>query len=135
MPDELVHRQTHDARLARSAVVLPAERHMFVGELEQTVVGNRYAMCVAAQIIEDLLGASERLLGIDYPLGSARLCQTLDESAGLGQLGKRREEPQLAGVEGLLQTLKEQPPKQPREHAHWQEKAGPAGEPAFAIRR
>jgi len=61
-------------------------------------------MCVAAQIVEDLLGAAERLLGIDNPVGTACLSQIADESAGLGQLGKRREETQLTGVEGLLQT-------------------------------
>ena len=45
------------------------------------------------------------------------------------------EELQLAGPQGLAELLKEQPPEQPGEHAHGQEEARPAGDPALSIER
>ena len=34
----------------------------------QTRVGDGYAMGVAAQILEQILGSSERSFGVDYPV-------------------------------------------------------------------
>ena len=45
------------------------------------------------------------------------------------------EELQAAGVVGGGELLQEQPPEQPREHAHGEEEAGPAGYPALAVQR
>ncbi len=92
-------------------------------------------MRVAAQIVEHLLGAAERLLGINNPVGAARNGQIADECAGLGQVGKRRKEPQFAGLEGVLQPLEKQSSEQPREHSHWQEEAGAARHPALPVLR
>ncbi len=43
------------------------------------------------------------------------------------------EEAQAAGLVGRNQPLQEEPAEQPREHAHRQEEARPAGDPFFAI--
>ncbi len=43
------------------------------------------------------------------------------------------EEAQAAGLVGRNQPLQEEPSEQPREHAHRQEEARPAGDPFFAI--
>ena len=45
------------------------------------------------------------------------------------------EEVEAAGVVGRGEPLQEQPPEQPREHAHGQEEARPAGDPALAVER
>jgi len=42
---------------------------------------------------------------------------------------------QLPRSESLLQVLQEQASEQTREHAHWQEEAGPAGNPVRAVER
>jgi hypothetical protein len=50
-----------------------------------------------------------------------------------GQLGVIAEELQAAGVVDGGQLLQEQASEQPREHAHGQEEAGPAGYPPLPI--
>jgi hypothetical protein len=55
------------------------------------------------------------------------------ESLRILQRLKLSEEPQLAGVEGLLQILQEQSAEQPREHLYWYEKVGAAGDPPGTI--
>jgi hypothetical protein len=50
------------------------------------------------------------------------------------KIGEIGEEPQLAGREGVLQLLQEQPSEQPREDAHRQEEAGAASDPAGAVK-
>ena len=45
------------------------------------------------------------------------------------------EELQVAGLVGRDQLLQEQPAEQAREHAHRQEEAGPARDPALAVER
>ena len=57
------------------------------------------------------------------------------EGRGLGKTGELAEEAQLAGVECVLQVLQEQATKQAREHAHRQEEAGAASDPARAVER
>ena len=92
-------------------------------------------MGVAAEIGQHLLGAAERRLGIDDPVDAPQLVEPVGEGRGLGEAGEVAEEAQLAGVEGGLQVLEEQPAEQAREHAHRQEEAGPAGDPARAVER
>ena len=45
------------------------------------------------------------------------------------------EELQAAGVVGGDELCQEEASKQPREHAHRKEEAGPAGDPPFALER
>ena len=45
------------------------------------------------------------------------------------------EELELAGGMGVGELRQEEPPEQPREHAHGQEEAGPADDPPLAIER
>jgi hypothetical protein len=57
------------------------------------------------------------------------------EGHGLGKTGEVAEEAQFAGVECILQILQEQFAEQAREHAHRQEEAGAASDPARAVER
>ena len=50
------------------SVVLPAERHLTVVKRNQTVIGDGDAMGVARQIVQYMLGAPKRRLGIDNPV-------------------------------------------------------------------
>ena len=45
------------------------------------------------------------------------------------EAGQVVEEPQAAGLVGGGEFFQEQTPEEPREHAHGQEEAGPAGDP------
>ncbi len=49
------------------AVILPAERDAAVIDFQQAVVGDRDAVGVATEVLDDLCGAAEGALGIDNP--------------------------------------------------------------------
>jgi hypothetical protein len=55
------------------------------------------------------------------------------ENLRVSQGLKRSEEPQLAGVEGLLQIRQEQAAEQAGQHPHGQEEVRAAGDPPGAI--
>src|SRR5215510_15550163 len=92
-------------------------------------------MGVAAEIGQHLFGASERWLGVDYPVEALEFAQATCEGLRFGKIGEIGEEPQLAGPEGVLQLLQEQSAEQRREDAHRQEEAGAASDPAGAVKR
>ena len=53
----------------------------------------------------------------------------------LGEVGVGANELQVAGVEAAMSFSKKEPAEQPREHAHGQEEARPAGDPALTVGR
>lgn len=50
-------------------VVLVGEADAAILDVEQPVIGNRHAMSVATDVVEDLLWAAEWPLGVDDPFG------------------------------------------------------------------
>ena len=52
--------------------VTPAKGDLLVGEGDQSVVGDGYAMDVTAQIAEYMLRPSERWFRVDHPVVAAR---------------------------------------------------------------
>ena len=50
--------------------VAPAKDNLPFGKREQTLIGDGHAMGVAAQILEHILGATERRFRIDHPVFS-----------------------------------------------------------------
>ena len=73
--DEFLRRKGHRFLLAVVPIVLVSEAHLIGFDVHQSVVRDRDAMGVAADIIQDLFGAGEGPLGIDDPLcffGSAQ---------------------------------------------------------------
>ena len=72
-PDELVRLEGHDLRLAVLAIVPPSEGDFTIGDVDQPRVGDRDAMRVAAEIVQDLGRAAERRLGVDHPLDTPQL--------------------------------------------------------------
>lgn len=67
---ELVNGQCHLALLVAVRVILPAERNVAIGKVKQAVIGNRDAVRIASQIMQDMLWPSEGPLGIDHPVPS-----------------------------------------------------------------
>ena len=90
-------------------------------------------MCVARQIGENLFGAGERALGIDHPFASLQWREECGEGLRIGKPSMRAKERELAGTVSGEQHLDDEPAEQTREHAHGQEEAGTACDPAFAI--
>src|SRR5574340_395692 len=92
-------------------------------------------MRIAAEISQHLFGPAEWRLGIDDPVGPAKLSEALGECGGIGETDEIAKEAQLASREGSLQLLQKQTAEQPGENAHRQEEAGPASDPSRAVER
>jgi hypothetical protein len=65
---ELLCRNGHDFLLAAVSIVSPAEGDAIVLEGHESMVRDSYAMSVAGQIVENVLGAAKGRLGIDHPV-------------------------------------------------------------------
>ena len=48
--------------------IAPAKSDLVFGKRDQAMIGDGYAMGVATQILEHILGATERWLRIDHPV-------------------------------------------------------------------
>jgi hypothetical protein len=65
---ELIRRNSHELLLAAVGIVSPEEGDAVVLEGYEPMVGNRDAMGIAGQIVENVFGAAERWLGVDDPI-------------------------------------------------------------------
>ncbi|MDQ0621929.1 hypothetical protein QFZ39_001139 [Paraburkholderia graminis] len=136
-PHELVGRKRHRlvACAAAGPIVLPAEGHAALVERDESLVGDGYAMCIARQIRKHSIWSCERPLRIHHPFACAQRREPPRERSGIGKCGVITEEPQLVLAICVGELFQETPPEQPREHAYWQEEAGPACDPPLAITR
>jgi hypothetical protein len=133
--DELVSTQCHRFLFGVATIILPLEANLAVLDIEDAIVGDGDTVCVAADVLQDLLWSGERALGIDHPFSPTHRGEVTLEGGRLVQVSQGGEERQRAGAEGFLQGLGKKPPEQPRENPHRQKIAGSAGDPSAAIRR
>ncbi len=132
--DEFIGAERHHLGLVGPSIVFPAEPDPPIVESDQATVGDGYPMGVAAEIVEHLLRAAERSLGVDNPVGPAQRSQMPGERGWLDQRGKVSEKVQCTGIEGGRQPLQEQPAIEPGEHADRQKESRSAGDPT-TVRR
>ncbi len=59
---------SHQFLFAAVGVILPAERHAAIGEVNDSMIGDGNAMGVAGQVMKDVLRAAERRFGIHDPI-------------------------------------------------------------------
>ena len=62
---------------------------MTIGHVQNPMIGNRDAMGVACQIVQHMLGAAKRSLGVDDPLLGKDLAQKVSEASDSGQFLER----------------------------------------------
>ena len=96
-------------RATVAAVVGVAKAHRAAVEAAQALVADGDAVGVAAEVVEDLLGAGEWPLGVDHPFGLAGRAQVLGEAAGVGEGLQPAGEVQLSGLEGVFERREEDP--------------------------
>jgi hypothetical protein len=48
--------------------ITPAKSDLAIGEGDQAMVGDGHTVSVAAQILENILGATERWFRVDHPV-------------------------------------------------------------------
>lgn len=111
--DELERVQRHQLRLVVMPVVLPAKADAAISNINDTGIGNGDTVRVAAKIGQHLLRSAKWRLGVDNPLCATNIRNDASEGWRFRQSGEGTEELELASVEGSLQSLKKQPPKQP----------------------
>jgi hypothetical protein len=65
---ELIGCHRHEFLFAVVGVILPAERHLTIGEVYEPEVGDGDTMGVTSQVMKDVLRAAERRLGVHNPV-------------------------------------------------------------------
>ena len=106
-PQELLYRQGQEALLVSVGGVSPAKGDLVTDQRDEAMVGDGNAMGVGAQVVKDILGASERWLAVNNPVLAEegaegrckgfRFCQRLEVPV----------ETELAVGEGALETRDE----------------------------
>jgi len=66
--EELYRFQRHGLGAAMICIVLPLEADATIFQRSQTMVGNRHAVRVAGQILEDPFGSAKGWLDVNDPL-------------------------------------------------------------------
>ena len=130
--DELADRKRHRLLAIASfdPIVFPFERDGAVLQRDQPAVGDGDAMGVAGERGRHGLWPAERSLGVHDPFGLAERREKRRERFARRETGLTSNEQQLTGVEGDDEFFEEETTEQPRENAHGQKEAGPAGDPA-----
>ena len=65
---KLMHTESHAPLFVLAPRITPAERDLMIFERQQAVTGNSHAMCIAAQIVDHMLGSSEGTFGVHHPI-------------------------------------------------------------------
>jgi len=67
--------QCHGPLLIVVGIVLPAKGDVSIGDVRDAVIGNRNAVCVAGEIVQDVLRPSEGSFRIDHPIFAEQRAQ------------------------------------------------------------
>ena len=73
--DKFDGRDRHELLLVVVRRVPPSKRHLTILHFDQSPVGNSDAMGVACQVLDHVLGAAKRPLGVDDPLLAPKLAK------------------------------------------------------------
>ena len=104
--DKFVRGQCHARNARFMPVVLPGEGDLIVRSVDEAVIGDGYAVGVAAEVAQNLFGASKRSLGVDNPVEAAEGSKECGECTGFSQMheiGEKTQAPRAVSSEELLQ--------------------------------
>ncbi len=76
-PHELPSIQFHDFILVTVGAILPAEGYLIIFHDDQPFVGNRYALSVAPEVVEDLLWPGKGRFAVDHPIFASSHAESL----------------------------------------------------------
>src|SRR5215510_12034121 len=105
--EECVGLQRHHLLPMPLATIAIGEADVAVTDIDQTMVSNRDAVRVPAEILQDLLGAGPRWLGVDDPLLRIELIKIGGEALRRPQLSQLGGERQLPAGRQLVEGLEE----------------------------
>lgn len=134
--DKLLAVQLHvfTALTACPPVILVLKRHLSAVEGQQPLIGNGHAMCVAAQVLQDMTRSAEGRFGIDDPFDLSKPVQPPGKPLWFSQRLDGATELQFAPLAGSPQRFQQQRSEPSAQDANAQEKAGPGWNPAGVIR-
>jgi len=61
------------------AIILVAECDLALRDVQDPMIGDGHPVGITANVVQDLLGAGERPLGVDHPFGLAAGRQVIQE--------------------------------------------------------
>jgi len=77
--DKLFGLQYHRFLLGIVAIILVAEGHLALGDVQEPTIGNGHPVGITADVVQYLLRAGERPLGVHHPFGLADGSQVIQE--------------------------------------------------------
>ncbi len=99
---ELLRIERHHSLLISVSIILPAKSNLVMLESHEAMVGDGYAMGIASEIAEHMMGTAERGLGVDDPVLAEQGTQEGAEGLVVRQGLKRSGEGELALLESAL---------------------------------
>jgi|SRR5215813_14155024 len=86
-PEKLMGLQAHGLHRIALAPMAIHEAYVAVTDITEAMIGNRDAVGIAAQIVENLGWPGARLLGIYHPRLARELVEEVGEACGRPELG------------------------------------------------
>jgi hypothetical protein len=90
---------SHNLLLAAVGIILPSERHSIILEANESMVGDRDAVGIAREIMQNMFGAAEGWLGVDDPVLAEKLSQKSAEGTRFRETPERAVELELVLLE------------------------------------
>src|SRR5215467_2838531 len=101
--DELNRIEAHDLDAVFVSGIPPAEPHLSIPQAEQSAIGDGNPVGVACQVLQHVVGTTERWLGIDHPLFAAQPREHGVEACGVSQRSQSSRKAQLLVSVSLLE--------------------------------
>ena len=131
--EEFVGVERQDLDTAMVGVVLPAESDAAVAVIDEAIVGQRDAVRVATEILEDLLGAGKGPLGIDDPIDGPELAEETAERVRTGEWRGATRKRQRVAIECALERGEILRAKDGRERPDRKQERGSPGDPLRTV--
>ena len=116
-------------------IVLPAKRHLVVGEVHKPVVGDGYTVRVARQILQHMFRAAEGWFGVDYPVVAEQTAQERQKDFLVSQWLERSGQTEFAAAIQQPEAGNEFAAEHAAQDFDRQEESVAWTYPAFVIRR
>jgi hypothetical protein len=114
-------------------IVSPAKGDVAGVDVQEAMIGYSNSMSIAAEVIKDVLWATERTFGVDNPIELVEWMKEAGKCSFVGKMCKRAVKFQLLLLERLLEIVKEQSAKEAGQHSYGKKESLSAGDPTAAV--
>lgn len=128
--DELVCRDNDGSVACGIMIVSGFEYDPAVGQIRDAAIGDGHAVGVAADVVEKLLGASERLLAVNDPFLASSLAEEPEERLQGAKMGEGVRKGELSLPKSVLQSVAEKLSDPHGESLHGYKEVEARGDPA-----